>query len=139
MYQISEHSGKIKNTVSGIVFPNDERDINYPAYYAWLSENNTPVYIQFFEGEEEEKNRSLLPKIVSQRQLRTQLVLNGFNLDAIQTAINGLSEPDKSIAQIAWDYAITFERNSPLLVVVGQMLGLSESDIDTIFLNASAL
>lgn len=86
-----------------------------------------------------EFNRKSIPKVVSQRQLRTQLVLNGFDLNDIQIAIDELTEPNKSIAQIAWDYAITFERNSPLLVVVGQMLGLSESDIDTIFLNASKL
>lgn len=91
------------------------------------------------ENEIIEHNRSLLPNIVSQRQLRTQLVLNGFNLDSIQTAINELTEPNKSIAQIAWDYAITFERDSPLLMCLASNLGLTIDEVDTIFLNASKL
>lgn len=88
---------------------------------------------------EEEYNRQFLPKIVSQRQLRTQLVLNDFDLNDIQTAINALTEPNKSIAQVAWDYAITFERDSPLLISLGESLGLSQTDIDNIFINASKL
>lgn len=86
-----------------------------------------------------EKERALLPKCVSQRQIRTQLVLNGFNLNDIQLAINELSEPDKSIAQIAWDYAITFERDSPLLICLAANLGLTQAQVDEIFLNASKL
>lgn len=91
------------------------------------------------ESEIIEKERSLLPKCVSQRQLRTQLVLNGFDLNDIQIAINELSEPNKSIAQIAWDYAITFERDSTLLMCLATNLGLTQNEVDTIFLNASKL
>jgi len=86
-----------------------------------------------------EELKSRIPQTVSQRQLRTQLVLIGFNLTDIDTAINSLSEPDKSIAQIAWDYAITFERESPLLVSLALMLGLTETDLENIFINASKL
>lgn len=91
------------------------------------------------ESEIVEINKKHTPKVVSQRQLRTQLVLNGFNLDSIQVAINELSEPNKSVAQIAWDYAITFERDSPLLMCLATNLGLTVDEVDTIFLNASKL
>lgn len=139
MYRISNFSGKIKNTSNGEVFVPDSNNLKYQDYVEWLKLENTPLFVDFFEGEEAEHNRQFLPKTVSQRQLRTQLVLNGFNLDNIQNAINTLQEPDKSIAQIAWDYAITFERDSPLLISLGFSLGLSQSDIDNIFLNASKL
>lgn len=84
-------------------------------------------------------NRQFVPKVISQRQLRTQLLLDGFNLDNIQIAINSLSQPDKSIAQVAWDYAVVFERESPLLISLAVGLGMTESDLDNIFLNASGL
>lgn len=138
MYIQSQLTSEIRNNL-GVVIPQDDSLELWHDFNSWRIAGGEIIYVDYFEGEQEQYERSLLPKIVSQRQLRTQLVLNGFNLDAIQTAINGLSEPDKSIAQIAWDYAITFERNSPLLVIVAQMLGLTESDIDTIFLNASSL
>lgn len=91
------------------------------------------------EKEIEEIEREYMPKCVSQRQLRTQLVLNGFDLNSVQLAINELTEPDKSVAQIAWDYAITFERDSPLLVCLASNLGLTQNEVDEIFLNASKL
>lgn len=139
MYKISEYSGKIKNTVTNNVFIPDSSNELYQDYVEWLRNENSPELVPFFEDEENEYSRQLLPKIVSQRQLRTQLVLNGFDLNDVQTAINGLTGPDKSIAQIAWDYAITFERESPLLISLALSLGLTESQIDDIFLNASKL
>ena len=116
-----------------------------------ITENlpNTGIYKPIWDGdtwvesateaEINQINRQSLPKVVSQRQLRTQLVLGGFDLNDIQDAINGLSEPNKSIAQIAWNYALTFVREDDLLVSVGASLGLTESQIDEIFLNASNL
>lgn len=86
-----------------------------------------------------EELKSKIPKTVSQRQLRTQLVLTGFNLTDIDTAIKSLPEPDRSVALVAWDYAVTFERESPLLVSLALMLGLTETDLENIFINASQL
>lgn len=139
MYEISKYSNKIKNTIDNVVFENDDRDHNYHFFITWLKEENEPIFVDFFEEEQYYYNRQFLPKIVSQRQLRTQLVLSGFDLNDIQTAIDTLSEPNKSIAQIAWDYAVTFERESPLLICVGNQLELSQTQIDEIFLNASKL
>ncbi len=85
------------------------------------------------------QNRAFVPQTVSQRQIRTQLVLSGFNLTDIDAAIDSLSEPDRSIALIAWDYAVTFERESPLLVSLALILGLTDTDLDNIFINASQL
>lgn len=139
MYEISFYSDKIRNTITNIVFKNDSTDENYPSYLEWLKKENTPIFVDCFDVECEEKERSLLPKVVSQRQLRTQLVLNGFDLNSVQLAINELTEPNKSVAQIAWDYAITFERDSPLLMCLATNLGLTQQQVDEIFLNASKL
>ena len=86
-----------------------------------------------------EEKKALLPKTVSQRQLRTQLVLNGFELSSIENAIAALPDQDEKIARIAWEYAGTFERESVLLVAIAGILGLSEIYVDQLFLNASKL
>lgn len=83
--------------------------------------------------------QATIPNTVSQRQLRTQLVIQGINLSNIQTAIDSLQEPDKSIAQIAWDYAVVFERKDPLLIAIASSLNLTESDLEQIYINASKL
>lgn len=87
----------------------------------------------------EEASRSIVPKCISRRQFFTQLFIEGINEQDIVDVINQLPPIDNSLALIAFREAATFERNSPLLVIVGQMLGLTESEIDTIFLNASSL
>lgn len=84
-------------------------------------------------------NKSLIPNTISQRQLRTQLALNGFNLSDVQAVIDSLPDPNKTIAQIAWDYALTFFRDDTLLNSIADILGISESELNDIFINASKL
>lgn len=139
MYQLSNYSGKIKNTVTNEVFLKDENEPLYSSYLLWLAQDNPLGIVEFFTEEESDYNRRLIPKNISQRQLRTQLVLSGFDLANVQNAIDGLQDPQKSIAQVAWDYAITFDRESPLLNNLALMLGLTDSDVDQIFINAANL
>jgi len=69
MYQISNYSGKIKHVPSGVIFPNDSSNENYPAYYAWLSDEGTPIFVDFFEGEENEKKSAEYEEIVKDKFL----------------------------------------------------------------------
>ena len=84
-------------------------------------------------------NKSLIPQVVSQRQLRTQLSLNGFDLGDVQAVIDSLPDPNKTIAQIAWDYSLTFVRDDALLNSITDILGITESELNDIFINASKL
>jgi phage terminase large subunit-like protein len=49
-----------------------------------------------------------------------------------------LASADRA-AQIEWEYALTFERDNPLIAQVGGALGLSEEQIDDLFRAAAAL
>lgn len=129
---ISENSELMSDWIFTDVLPNEEQSKNCK----WLLWDGVNWVL---EKDIEEIEREYMPKCVSQRQLRTQLVLDGFDLNDVQLAINELTEPNKSIAQIAWDYAITFERDSPLLICLANNLGLTQNNVDTIFLNASKL
>lgn len=138
MYTQSQLTGEIRNEL-GVIVPQDDSTQEWQSFHQWKINGGTLNYVNSFEGESEQYERNFLPKVVSQRQLRTQLVLDSFDLNDIQTAINELTEPNKSIAQIAWDYAITFERDSSLLMCLATNLGLTQNEVDTIFLNASKL
>ena len=108
-------------------------------YFDEVNQVFTYPIIQKTVEEIEAEYQATIPQTVSQRQLRTQLLLNGFNLADIQTAINALQDPQKSIAQVAWDYAVVFDRKDPLLVAIATSLNLSESDLKQIYINASQL
>jgi len=45
----------------------------------------------------------VIPSIITARQLRLQLVLNGFDLNTIDLIIDSLPEPNKSIARVSWE------------------------------------
>ena len=57
----------------------------------------------------------------------------------VQTAINTLPEPDKTKAQIEWEYSNALQRNNPFVTTLGTALGLSSDDIDNLFITASGL
>lgn len=73
-----------------------------------------------------------IPKSVSPYQARVALHMAGL-LPSVETAIASAPVP----AQIAWEYATVFERHSPFIEALSPMLGLTETQIDDLFLAAS--
>jgi hypothetical protein len=88
---------------------------------------------------DEEKIKDLVPFMVSRRQLKLQLVLSGFDMSGINDLIESLPEPDRTYARIGWEDATVFERTNPQLNAMSQMLGLSEYQLDVIFIEAEKL
>ncbi len=56
MYEISNYSGKIRNTITNEVFTQDDSLPQWEGYWDWRK-NNEIVYVDFFAGEELEKNQ----------------------------------------------------------------------------------
>ena len=79
-----------------------------------------------------------VPQEVTMRQARLALLENGL-LANVQPAINSLPEPDKTKAQIEWDYSNALQRSNPFIAILGAALGLSSQDLDNLFIQASAL
>lgn len=71
---------------------------------------------------------------VSMRQARLALLQNNL-LDAVNTAINAGNEADK----ITWEYATEVNRSDALVQNLSAALGLSETDLDNLFILASSL
>ncbi|WP_412464197.1 hypothetical protein [Flavobacterium mekongense] len=97
----------------------------------------------YFEGATQEQlaeaKKASVPETVSRRQLRLALVLSSFDLSMIDAQINQLPEPNRSFALIAWNDAIVFERKDALLNQLAGQLGLTEDNLDDLFINASKL
>lgn len=87
----------------------------------------------------DEEDDSGVPQVITSRQLRLQWVMSGHDLSDIDNAIDQLPEPLKEIARINWEYAGTFDRSNELLLNVAGSLGITNEQLDDIFINASSL
>lgn len=80
----------------------------------------------------------LPPAEVTMRQARLALLGAGM-LAAVETAINALAEPAKTVARIEWDYSNTLQRANPLVAQLATALGLTSEQVDALFTAAAAL
>lgn len=80
-----------------------------------------------------------VPASVTRRQAREALLNVGL-LDDVEMAIAVIKdETERRRAEIYWMDSATFERNSAMLAQIGGRIGLSDTDIDELFIAAAAL
>lgn len=82
--------------------------------------------------------RAAIPPI-SPRQIRLALVSSGTQLSEIDSAINALDEPHKTLARIEWEYSSSFERLNPLVGQIAAILNASDQEIDDLWTMAFTL
>lgn len=78
------------------------------------------------------------PEKVTMRQARLALHAAGL-LPQVQPAIDSLSEPDRTAAQIEWDYSSEVFRNREFVNMLGSQLGVTSEQIDQLFIQADTL
>ncbi len=78
-----------------------------------------------------EEQRAAMPNLTA-RQLRLGL-LHLNKLGDVPLAISALPEPDKSQAQIEWDFAMEFSRVHPLIVRLIPILSLDDEEVDRVW------
>lgn len=82
-----------------------------------------------------------VPVKVTRWQLRAELAIQGLESD-VTNAINALpsgtqAEQELKIkAQYAWDYSNYIERDSPTVSMIQMVLGLTDQQVDDIFISA---
>jgi hypothetical protein len=84
------------------------------------------------------QNSSAIPQSISMRQARLMLSREG-SLSAVQEAIDLLPESQREEAQIEWDYAQMVNRDNPIMQLIAQKIGLTDEQLDEMFLEASKL
>jgi len=82
-----------------------------------------------------EERRSAMPNL-SARQLRLGLLELG-KLEQVNAAIEALPMPERSQAEIEWQFASEFRRLHPLIVQIMPILGLEDDAVDLAWMNAS--
>ena len=79
-----------------------------------------------------------IPSVVTMRQARLALLQQGY-LSQVQTAIDSLPSPQKEATQIEWDYSSEVHRDKPFVQSISVALGLTEEQLDSLFITASQL
>jgi hypothetical protein len=99
---------------------------NNEQYLEWLAEGNTPdPYIA---------PPPPIPATVTRFQALAVLAAGGY-LDTVRTHIATLDQ--NNVQRLAWENAADWERSSPTLNALAAMLGLTDAQIDDLFVAAS--
>jgi hypothetical protein len=75
---------------------------------------------------------SPVPQQITMRQARLALLSIG-RLNDVMPAILAMPEPERSKAQIEWEYSAAVKRSQPHVILIAQQLGLSALDLDHLF------
>ena len=79
-----------------------------------------------------------VPQSITMRQCRLQLHATG-KLALVDQAIASLPEPQKTEAQIEWEYGSVVWRSSPMIAMLAPVLGCDTPEaIDQLFIEAAA-
>jgi hypothetical protein len=78
-----------------------------------------------------------VPRSITMRQARLCLHKHGM-LAGVQPVIDALPEPDRTAAQIEWEYSSVVERQG-FVLPIAQALGISDEQMDALFIEAATL
>lgn len=78
------------------------------------------------------------PAVVSMRQARLALLQAGL-LAQVNSTISTMTGVEGDAARIEWEYAAEVQRDSPLVASLTVALGMTETQLDSLFLTAYSL
>ena len=122
--KIQENGYLVNGTMS---VPQAEGNRHYKMVQDWIAEGNIPEPMDIPEVQ--------IPQVVTMRQARLALLQEGL-LATIESAIqNGTDEAMK----IEWEYATEVRRDWDSLVTLTESLGMTSTELDSLFTLASIL
>lgn len=123
-----DHTTHIERLNDGAIIPLDPLNADYADYLVWLGQGNTadapPPVIE------------PVPAVVTMAQARLALLAAG-RLAAVRDAIVGLQGDDGEAARVEWECRTTVERESPMVALVGGILGFDDAELDALFTDAA--
>ena len=141
MYKISKVTGKIYTSENTEV-PQDDRFQEWLLFVDWMKNGN---FLEEFEGTPEEieaANKPIVPCSISRMRLKLELFERGILVEDIVDTINTIpsavfSEDEKTKALIKFQEATSYDRYNADLNLVATLMGLSQEDLDSIFINGN--
>ena len=82
----------------------------------------------------------VIPAVVTMAQTRKAMILSGVSIAAVNAAIAAIPDAtERQLAQTDWEYSTTVRRQSPLVASLAPVLGLTEAEINEMFVLAATL
>ena len=141
MYIISKLTGNIY--LNGIKIPLDDSKQEFQQYL--IDKDILGVeYVEATPEEIAEANKPIVPEEISAMRLKLQLFDMGItdqdifdDIDSIPDSMFSIAEKEK--AKIKYKTAVTFERTNGELNFIATMEGLTQEQVDEIFINGNLL
>lgn len=84
-----------------------------------------------------EELKSRVPASITKRQARQELIEAGL-IGAVESAINAISDATQKALMLSWwNDSQVYERDRPELAAMAASIGLTEDQVDALFINAS--
>jgi hypothetical protein len=112
-------------------------DVQYPVGWFYDADNRAAMGVEE-EVVDDPAPVPAVPSSVTMRQARLALLQAG-KLGSVDAAIASMPSPQKEEAQIEWDYSSAVERDRPITKMMGSALGMTESEVDNLFILAATL
>jgi hypothetical protein len=123
-YQLTKTTDILRS--DGWFIPAEPANTMYQEYLSWLAEGNTPdPYVP---------PPTPIPSTVTRFQALATLAAGGW-LDTVHVYIDAL--PRNNVQRLAFENATDWERTSPTVNAIAAMLGLSDAQVDDLFIAAS--
>ena len=87
----------------------------------------------------EDKLKALVPQTVSKAQGKAALIQAGYWQDVLDFVEDIADPTQKLLAQVALNDTTDWKRGSPFLMTAATEIGLSEEQLDTLFIAASSI
>lgn len=119
-----------------------EQNEDNPIYQLQLEYQNNLWEFEDIEDEyidESVKSMVEAPQELTPRQIRLALIQSGISLNDIDTMIDTVQEPNKSIVRTLREYSLSYNRNDPMLIQFATQLWMNEEQIDNLFILWSTL
>ncbi|OGS90870.1 MAG: hypothetical protein A2Z95_06285 [Gallionellales bacterium GWA2_60_18] len=129
MYKITRTTSIIRLS-DGAIIPAAEGNRDYAEYQLWVRSGNTP--------EPADPVIPVPPSTVTMRQARLAVLQSGL-LATVNAAVANMPGAEGEAARIEWEFSATVERDRPLVQSLTAALGLTDAQLDDLFMLAATL
>lgn len=131
MYQFQRDSSGaligVRRLTDGALIPCSHDNKDYMQYLDWVSLGNSAV---------EAPVEQTIPPLVTRFQAKAALTNAGL-IGQVESLMTDPATPE--IYVLAWSETLHFERNSPSVLAIAGAIGLTDSQIDDLFLSAASI